>query len=304
LGPRLWKKYEQNEVEDILEINRDFETKKRNIRTINEGHITIKAPSSLKEAYEQSGKRSLSDVEVQFDKKIEWKRDKLKIDSAILTRCFEDPINKVILHIKSILSEKDMINVTKIMLVGGFAESPFVQETFRNTFDDKQIIIPPECGLAVLKGAVLFGQNPCIVTSRIARYTYGLEIAAPFNQTKHSCEKLVNTDAGPLCRDLFWKAVGIGQEIVNGHEVSRIGKAVDDYQPKIVLKVVKSKQQDPIYTTDRDCEVIGQVEVPMDCTLKADENAVDEIFIFGGTELILKTRHRETGSIQTLSFDL
>ncbi|XP_053399692.1 heat shock 70 kDa protein 12B-like [Mercenaria mercenaria] len=304
IGPNEWKKYEQKELEDILDIHRDFETKKRNISTISSGQITVKMPSSLKDAYEHNGKRSISDVEERFNRNIDWKKDKLRVAVTLMKKCFEGPVNDVIAHVEEILSEENMGNVDKIMLVGGFAESPYVQETFKAHFTGRRIIIPSECGLAVLKGAVLFGQNPTVVTARIARYTYGLEIAVPFDRTKHSREKLVDTDAGPLCRDSFWKAVEIGQVIKNGHEVPRIGRAVDDYQPKISLKIVKSKQRNPAYTTDPDCEVIGHVVIPMDRTLKADNNAVDEIFTFGGTELMLRTRHKNTGATQELAFDL
>jgi hypothetical protein len=39
--------------------------------------------------------------------------------------------------------------------------------------------------LVVLKGAVLFGHNPKVVKSHISKYTYGVEVHAPFNEDLH-----------------------------------------------------------------------------------------------------------------------
>lgn len=48
-------------------------------------------------------------------------------------------------------------------MVGGFSESPFMQAAFLNAFSDKRVIVPEEAGLAVLKGAVMFGHEPCAI---------------------------------------------------------------------------------------------------------------------------------------------
>lgn len=303
-GPSEWKRYKQKEVEDVLFLYRDFETKKRTVQLNTPKQMIIKVPSSLIEFYERNGKRSISDVEHMFEGKIVWKRDKLRIESSLINQCFEGPVHEVICNVKKILSKRKMRGVNRILLVGGFCESPYVQESFRARFGDKQVIIPEECGLAVLKGAVLFGQNPSVVSARIARYTYGLDIAVRFDVTKHPREKMIDTDVGEYCKNTFWKAVEIGQVIENGHEVSRIGKAVDDFQSKLVLHVVRSNRRNPIFTTEEGCEVIGKIVIPMDSALEADDNAVKQIFIFGGTEFKFRTKHKTLGDRHQLSIDL
>lgn len=303
VGNEEWKRYEKEQIEDMLEMQREFEIKKRNFNTVSSGRFVVKVPLSLADAFKRSG-RSISGVTARFNETLEWKGDKLRVDASVIKRCFAGPVNKIIEHVQGILSERKMGRVDKIMLVGGFAESQYVQETFKCRFPDKSIIVPAECGLAVLKGAVLFGRNPTVVTSRIARFTYGLNIAIPFDSSKHKKEKLYVSDSGHLCQDSFWKAVEIGQEIKNGFQVSRVGKAANDYQERIKLAVMKSTEKNPVYTTDRGCEVIGTVVIPMDSTLTADDNAVEQIFTFGGTELLFSTIHRTTEAHQELYFDL
>ncbi|XP_060575989.1 heat shock 70 kDa protein 12A-like isoform X2 [Ruditapes philippinarum] len=303
-GSVEWERFEQNDLEDLLHIYRDFEAKKRNCHLNSSDQVTLKVPSSLKEYYEENDKKTTAEIEKKFDKHITWKKDKLRIEASVLEKCFETPINKIVSTVREVLSKKKLRNVSRIILVGGFAESIYVQDRFKANFADKQIIIPPDCGLAVLKGAVLFGHNPSIVTARIARYSYGLDIAVPFDHTKHPKEKMVDSNIGKFCLNTFWKAVEIGQQVEDGYVVSRIGKAVDDFQRKLVLNVVKSTQNDPLFTTDKGCEVIGEIVVPMDCTLKADDNAVEEMFIFGGTELRFQAKHITRGDTHVLNIDL
>ncbi|XP_060577874.1 heat shock 70 kDa protein 12B-like, partial [Ruditapes philippinarum] len=234
-GASEWEEYKRNELEDLLYMYRDFEAKKRNVQLTSSKQMILKVPSSLKEYYERKGRRSIAEIEHLFDRNIIWQKDKLRIDASLIRKCFEGPVHEIIYNLENLLSKQGMRNISKMILVGGFSESLYVQESFKAKFPDKQVIVPADCGLAVLKGAVLFGQNQSVVTARISRYTYGLKIAVPFDLAKHPEEKIYESDRGTLCMDSFWKAVEIGEEIKDGLEVSRIGKAVNDFQGHIQM---------------------------------------------------------------------
>ena len=51
--------------------------------------------------------------------------------------------------------------------------------------------MPQEAGLAVLRGAVVFGYNPKAIDSRIAKYTYGVKTNEEFDTEKHMESKMV-----------------------------------------------------------------------------------------------------------------
>lgn len=51
------------------------------------------------------------------------------------------------------------------MLVGGFSESEVVQSIFKDSFPKNNVLIPMEAGVAVLKGAVIYGFDSSIVQS-------------------------------------------------------------------------------------------------------------------------------------------
>jgi hypothetical protein len=52
----------------------------------------------------------------------------------------------------------------------------------KTAFPDLSILVPREPGMVVLKGAVLLGFEPELVTSRISRFTYGISIRRSFKE--------------------------------------------------------------------------------------------------------------------------
>ena len=52
------------------------------------------------------------------------------------------------------------------------------------------MVIPQGVGVAVLKGAVLYGLDPAIVHVRRAKITYGIGVIKPFKQGIHPIGKV------------------------------------------------------------------------------------------------------------------
>jgi hypothetical protein len=65
-------------------------------------------------------------------------------------------------------------------------------------------IIPDEAGLAVLKGAVLFGLQPKIVSRRISRLTYGIQSWPEWDADLHPVTKKVVLNGQKRCKDVFF----------------------------------------------------------------------------------------------------
>lgn len=68
-----------------------------------------------------------------------------------------------------------LIDVKKILMVGGFSESCIFQEALRDAFPNCQVVVPEEAGLAVLRGAVLLGFYSGTKPCRVSRHTYGVD---------------------------------------------------------------------------------------------------------------------------------
>ncbi|GLC61379.1 hypothetical protein PLESTB_001749800 [Pleodorina starrii] len=65
---------------------------------------------------------------------------------------------------------------TKMLLAGGMANSPYVQQRVRQLAQECRVplLMPRQPQALVVSGAVLFGQYPALVTARRSRLTYGI----------------------------------------------------------------------------------------------------------------------------------
>lgn len=100
--------------------------------------------------------------------------DKLKLSTNLMESFFRDSIEKIVKQIHTIL--KSIEDVQMILLVGGYGESPLLQETFKKEFVNMIIVTPQDCNLVVMKGAVLYGHNPMTISARILQFAYGLSV--------------------------------------------------------------------------------------------------------------------------------
>ena len=68
-----------------------------------------------------------------------------------------------------------------MLLVGGFAESVFLQEEIKRTFSGRcRILVPLHANIAVAQGAVIFGKAPTVITERMISTTYGVHCLLDF----------------------------------------------------------------------------------------------------------------------------
>lgn len=70
-----------------------------------------------------------------------------------------------LLTIEELMVKPEVRGVRFLFLVGGFAESPMLQKAVQRALGRScRIIIPHDVGLTILKGAVLFGLDPTVVS--------------------------------------------------------------------------------------------------------------------------------------------
>nr|XP_022327059.1 myosin-10-like isoform X6 [Crassostrea virginica] len=159
-GQSVIDKLKKMHMDDYLDLERHFEIKKRSIASNKTGSVKINFPLIVFQlANEMNKTESVCDIITQNAKyagKIKTEAQKLQIPTEILISLFRPTIGEIIEHIHTILKENTN-EVDVILMVGGFAECDIVQNEFKKNFSDKKIIVPEEAGLAVMKGAVLYG---------------------------------------------------------------------------------------------------------------------------------------------------
>ncbi|OWF51207.1 heat shock 70 kDa protein 12B-like [Mizuhopecten yessoensis] len=303
VGTNVMKTFKENYPGDELELFREFETKKRTITNSCSNRVTLRMPIQLDEAYEEEFGTTLKETikQTNFKGKMNWTGDKLRVDPEIIRNLFALSADSIVQHVRDLLKNEACRNVNTLLMVGGFSECVLIQDAIKSNLSDKRVIIPEEAGLAVVKGAVLFGHNPLTIISRKSKYTYGISITRNF-KSGDPVEKRINVRGIDKCSTVFSKHVEVNQTV-------SVGEALETqtYRPlyadstSVVVKIFTSDDENPRYTTDPLCNYLGKIDVPL--SPGSDENTVIEVkMTFGDTELAVEACE-ENGRPLMATFD-
>ncbi|XP_045213041.2 heat shock 70 kDa protein 12A-like isoform X2 [Mercenaria mercenaria] len=307
ISDEKYKEFKRIQTEDWLCLMGDFEMKKKSFDP-KQDSIAIRFPPSLKDVYKTSkrlsfltklGKRkSLKEAvkDTSFGTDITMKRDKIIFKACVFSKFFQHATDKAIKEIKKQLGKLNGDTVSCILMVGGFSECTLLQQEVKSSFPFIPVNVPIEASTVVLKGAVVYGNNPPVISERVVRYTYGVSACDSFIADAHPIEKRLVTDTGVVCKDIFSIHVQRG-ELVKTGEPQREERYYPQYrnQKSVTFDVCASKLPNPRYTTDKDCHIIGKVVIHLSETDDARRNEVIVSFAFGGTEVLVTAVEKRTG---------
>ncbi|XP_045203378.2 heat shock 70 kDa protein 12A-like [Mercenaria mercenaria] len=298
----VMRKLKVDYMEDFIDMFRYFELKKREVRPENTGTVTFQIPASFKELVKKiAGKKLPKAVsKSKYKGKVEVVTGKLKVDVDLLKQLFHESVKSVVDHVGSLLRKPSVQGCKAILMVGGFSESPMLQMNVKKSFPELKLIIPDEAGLAVLKGAVIFGHNPTAIDQRICKFTYGVNVGhfkSPF--CTHAPTRVVRVDEGNLiCYDLFMITARIGQSVTLGEEQEEhLVQPIYENQSGIHVEVYATSSPNPQLVTEDGCSKIGQLHVDIPDTSVGTDREFGVSFIFGRTEIEVKVVDKESGEI-------
>lgn len=292
-----------NYPEEYLDVFRNFELKKR---TYAEKEVRMTFPTVVftelcGEIHNKTVEQVFEDSEFHND--IKLSKDKLKISSKLFSTFFTPTLDKILNLLETILSNGNMSDVTDILLVGGFAECGILQDRIKSKFKQRRVSIPHDCGLAVLKGAVLFGHSPSYIAVRLIRFTYGVKIVRQFDEALHPKSRAIEYGGVKYCKDIFDTLIERNMEIRENTVVTKIYRKCTPKQELIQLKIFMSTDQNPDYVDHSSCFVLGKLDVHM--PNQTESNASIEVkFSFGETELKVAATNSETGELYHTTIDM
>ncbi|KAF9437620.1 hypothetical protein BGZ76_011874 [Entomortierella beljakovae] len=164
-------------------------------------------------------------------------------------KVFEPVVKQVLQLIDQQLESANKCSA--IFMVGGFGSSKYLLDRVKRQFRAKVMTIssPHKPEAAVVCGAVYAGLNPKIVTSRVARRSYGLGTNSPFEHGIDPVDKKkTRGDAIERCGDRFYPFVRKGQK---SNESS-------NYR----IRVHSVDGDPPRYTTDHGVVHLASIPVP------------------------------------------
>ncbi|XP_052696765.1 heat shock 70 kDa protein 12B-like [Crassostrea angulata] len=292
VGNDVMKAFSSIHKYDFLEFLREFEVKKRTITPELTDKVTFKIPIKLLETFCNTNPGSDIKTAItskpKFENKLTWTGDKLRMDAELTKALFDESSKKIVDHLKQLFRHSTVKDVSTILLVGGFAESPMLQVAIREAFKDKKVIVPQDAGLAVLKGAVLYGHEPKTISARVCKYTYGVNKTNKFKSGIHLKSKKCIINGVERCRDLFSTHVRVGQLVKVGKpQVKQNYHVVAPDQNRISFSIYTSNNKEPTYTTDEGCALLGKLTLHMPDTTKGMNRGANVHMTFSGTEILV-----------------
>jgi len=306
VGNDVLDDFQAQAIDDYIDTFREFEIKKRSFTTGMQSKITLRIPTALAEFFKAKTHKSLGDYiteQSRFRKDIEWTAGKLRINPSVAEGLFANSCDSMVAHLKELFKTEVLTNVDVILMVGGFSESPLLQEKIKTSFPRKKIIIPSDAGLAVLKGAVIYGHDPSVIQERRARYTYGVGTSFPFKEGVDPEDKRLDIEGKSYCNDKFSLHVTIGQPLKFGEaQVVKSYNPASPDQKAIKFEFYATTEKEPNFVTDKGCTQIGNCKITIAGT--GIDRAVEVRMIFSGTELYAEAEdtHTKTKTSAVLNF--
>ncbi|WAR31337.1 HS12B-like protein [Mya arenaria] len=292
-GREILHAWKRDNQDDYMELLRTFEAEKLAFGPDLDTKLTLEVPESLFDS-------TTLDL-TRYEDKIEVKPYKLRFETKNFgTIFFDDLITKIVNHLKKLFEKSGLEFVQTIVLVGGFAECRYLQVKVKAEFSEKRLIVPDDPGMSVLKGAVKYGHFPLIVTSRIMRYTYGIEARRKFDERIHKHIKPVyNQEANcHVVEKCFQMFVPVDKEIKTDSKFTQTFKTFYGCN-ETHINIFRSPQKAPSMVTDPECVKVGTVKIRH----SKEPFKIYVTFMFGKTELIVKARIQETGKEAIVKLD-
>ena len=181
----------------------------------------------------------------------------LVIPAGVVKTFFDACVDPICAHMQKLLIEAADLQkpVGFVFLVGGFAESIFLQRSVREALatDDgyaATLIIPAKPVQCVNRGAAVWGLYPnSFITSRISRMTIAVALCERYNPAVHDPvphpNYVITNATGQWVDNVLVPLVQLGDEIPVSHSVQQEVSPVRDGQVTVNFKLCAYERADP-----------------------------------------------------------
>ncbi|PXX71685.1 Hsp70 protein [Nocardia tenerifensis] len=194
-----------------------------------------------------------------------------------------------------------------LLLVGGFAQSHYLQDRFRQAFSGivTQVLTAPRPAHAVLFGAVRSGLEG-VVVSRPSQFTYGIAVRRRFHEHSDQLRRMhIDEDGDLWCEDAFAVLVTMGQQVVVGHEISQQFCPSDSDTASLGIRLFQTKNPRPRYIDEPGSEHLLTIDIDIRGTVGEPiaKRKITVTLVFGLVELAMRVLDRNTGVEQRASMN-
>ncbi|XP_055758202.1 heat shock 70 kDa protein 12A-like isoform X2 [Salvelinus fontinalis] len=266
-----------------------FESRKRAAAPDRTNPLNINLPFSFIDYYKKfrghSVEHALRKSNVDF---VKWSsQGMLRMNPDAMNALFKPTIDHIIQHLTDLFDKPEVCDIKFLFLVGGFAESPLLQQAVQNMLHGRsRIIIPHDVGLTILKGAVLFGLDPSVIKVRRSPLTYGVGVLNRYIEGKHPPDKMLVKDGKRWCTDVFDTFIACDQSVALGETVKRSYTPAKPSQQVIIIHIYCSEKEGVGFISEPGVRKCGTLRLDVTGTeTSATRREIQTHMQFGDTEI-------------------
>lgn len=288
----------------LSELVADWEVKKRTVTPDGTDPVLLSRTVSLAKHLSDEAADRLDDSQEGDDENIWISADEARSAFDAVMPDILSLIDRKLAGMTELTGTSD--DPILVLLAGGFAESPYFRHLVAKHLSGRAVAaVTPQPRVDVVEGAVRFAYNPR-VRARRAQYTYGTDVAMPFEHGVDPIQRLYRDPQGKeVCRDRFDTFINAGDFVPVDHEVTMYYLPIKSTSRAVDFTFYRTKTKDPRYIDDPGCEEFGSCNLRIDLTeamhLEHDKRGVTLHVRFGETELHLRAVLDANGTEQKVS---
>ena len=305
-GQEFIDKYRMFKPAGWVDLMIAFESKKRTANMTKSNPLNISLPFSFIDLFLKSTGKNVEAAIKEFgNPDVKWSsQGMLRLSPPAMHRLFAPILARIVEHVKEMLDKPDLPGIGFLFLVGGFAESSLLQSEIRAKFGDRlRVIIPQDPGLAILKGAVMFGLDPTVIRVRRSALTYGVGVLNAFEEGKHPPEKKTTKGGRDWCTDVFDTFVVVDQCLALGDAVIRSYTPAKADQTSTIISIFSCDKEHAMFTTDPGVKRCGELHLDMPDTTGGNTRELQMMMMFGDTEIKVEAMDLTSGRKAHASID-
>ncbi|XP_045204830.1 heat shock 70 kDa protein 12A-like [Mercenaria mercenaria] len=301
-GNEFMDLYSKKHKVDFLELQYEFEVRKRRFSLESDQGTSLELPNSMIKMYTTKYKQSLQYMidDTDFVGRVLSQDEYLILDKTVMKDIFGPAVKSTVGYLTNLSRDPETKQCDVIILVGGFSESPVVTGATRFYFPNSNMITLDDAALTVLRGGVLLGHNPGSALLHKPSFSYGIGMAVPFRDNQHPNEKLFIAKEKQYCSAVFTPLVKAGKSINIGDFSRSIRLSLNrQFQKTVAVPVYESRVLHAKYATDDGCYLLGKLKVPV-----GDDDKVLVRFLLLGDYLIVEGFNESFRTVYQESFSL
>ena len=187
-------------------------------------------------------------------------------------------------------------NINSIIYAGTVSKNSYIISMIQKQLPKINSCVTIHPAMAVARGAVMFGMNPYLIKSRIARYDIGIRISEKWNEDRHSKRQDLKyfcpIEKCYKCDNIFSPIIIKNQNVLVDEWIGKDYKILDS---KCDIVFLKTENDKVIFTDDKTkkCDKFGTIKFDAGDEYDKDNKNLFVELKLGGTFIDAKIKYKD-----------